>query len=229
MKIVINNVEFPYNEGCKVLKLKHDSSPFPDLEDIWDDIIPMTFGEMTEKLSTIEQRRVAISCLGIDRLTQQVEPKLLATETISKKTTWVSEDGKLVDKKFKDTYQLYEVTAEKLGIKQWNTDTPYHFVKCKDTSTDREYTIWVDAFSVHQTNAKDDERGWRSSGDNFGLKIRPIQAIAWTIQTDIVAGGIEKIVRQGDCILIKKNKDAEKSITRHLTEEEYRTLLVLES
>ena len=46
---------------------------------------------------------------------------------------------------------------------------------------------------------------------------------------DIKEGGIEKIVRQGDCILIKKKDTAETGLVRHLTEKEYRTLLVLES
>jgi hypothetical protein len=73
------------------------------------------------------------------------------------------------------------------------------------------------------------ESRWYSSNENYGNLITPIQSIAWTIQTDIKEGGIEKIVRQGDCILIKKKDTAETGLVRHLTENEYRTLLVLES
>jgi hypothetical protein len=98
-------------------------------------------------------------------------------------------------------------------------------LKFKDTSTDREYMLWVDADSVARTNNK--ER-WLSS--DMHEKITPIQAIAWSFQTRVPIGSIEKIVRQGDCIVIKKKRKAEEdSIVRHLTEEEYRTLLVAES
>jgi hypothetical protein len=54
-------------------------------------------------------------------------------------------------------------------------------------------------------------------------------AIAWTIQTNLKEGGIEKIIRQGDCILLKKNKSSQIGDVRHLTGNEYRSLLVLES
>jgi hypothetical protein len=70
---------------------------------------------------------------------------------------------------------------------------------------------------------------WYSNSEDYGTMITPIQAIAWTIQTNIEKGGIEKMIRQGDCILIKKNKDANVGSTRHLTEQEYKELLVLES
>jgi hypothetical protein len=43
-------------------------------------------------------------------------------------------------------------------------------------------------------------------------------------------GKIAKIIRQGDCILIKpKGKYEPLSTPRHLTEKEYKTLLVAES
>ena len=59
--------------------------------------------------------------------------------------------------------------------------------------------------------------------------LNAIQAIAWTIQTNIPEGGIEKIVRQGDCILIKPNTTERFRGERHLTEKEYKELLVAES
>jgi hypothetical protein len=34
MKIVIENVKFGYDEGCKLLKLKHETCPYPQLEEI---------------------------------------------------------------------------------------------------------------------------------------------------------------------------------------------------
>jgi hypothetical protein len=47
--------------------------------------------------------------------------------------------------------------------------------------------------------------------------------------TNIEVGGIEKIVRQGDCILIKPKKNCVFGRERHLTEKEYINLLVAES
>jgi len=226
MKIIIENVQFPYNEGCRLLKLKHADCPFEQLEDIWNDIVPLTFQEIAQ-FENLEQRRVGVICLGLDRLVKEVSPTLLNSKTLSKTTTWVNENGEIVTKKFKDTYELYEVKGEYFskGLKNsWQRVDDCYFVKCKDTSTDREYLIWVDLNSVYRTN---NEHSW----DFNKKKVNAIQCVAWTIQTDIAEGNIEKIIRQGDCILIKpKNvKSKGKVSVRHLTEKEYKTLLVAES
>jgi len=229
MKIIIENTRFDYNIGCRLLKTKYRNTPFNGLEDIWEDIIPITFKEIATEIQNIEQRRIAVGCLGLENIYKEVNPTLIKSETISKETFWVGENGELIEKKFKDTYELYQVNGNDWGEGAefgWRKPENVHFVKCKDTSTDREYFIWVDAQSVYRTNNKDK---WLSSGEDFGSKITPIQAIAWTIQTDIKEGGIEKIVRQGDCVLIKKKKKCESGSVRHLTEKEYRKLLVAES
>ena len=227
MKIIINNTEFQYNIGCKLLKAKYSECPeWFDQPEIWDDIVPITFKEIASDLQSIEHRRIAIGCLGIDRLVKEVNPIMIGSETLKKKTTFVKPDGELETIKFEDTYKLFEVSAQSLGLSD-RGERYFHYVQCKDTSTDREYLIWVDATSVYRTN---NDVSWTSSGENYGRKITPIQAIAWTIQTNLCDSGIEKIVRQGDCVLIKKNKDASTiSTPRHLTEKEYRKLLVLES
>ena len=46
MKIVINNVAFDYNIGCRLLKSKYKNEPFGNLGDIWEDIVPITFKEI---------------------------------------------------------------------------------------------------------------------------------------------------------------------------------------
>jgi hypothetical protein len=220
MKIVINNVKFGYDDGCRILKLKYDTSPYPELNDIWDDIVPITFKNIA-KLRNIEQRRIAIGCLGIDRLVKEIQPKLLGSKTLSKKTTWVDVDGNIVRKEFKDTYELYEVERELLVGEKWGDN--FYYVKCKDTSTDREYLIWVDLRSVFAINGG---YNWEFEAD----KVNPIQAIAWTIQTTIPQGSIKELIRQGDCVLIEPNGKYKPLITpRHLTEKEYKTLLVAES
>ena len=230
MKIIIENLQFPYDLGCRLLKLKHNEDcPFQQLEDIWADIQPMTFKDICQ-LENLEQRRVAILCLGLDRLIKEVQPTLINKKTLKKQTTWVSEEGELITKKFNDTYELYKVAGKYFdeGVKnQWRKAEDVYYVKCKDTSTDREYMIWVDVQSVYRVNNENDR--W-----NFDIKkVNAIQCIAWTIQTNIPNGNIEKIIRQGDCVLLKpidKYKvGTDVPSVRHLTEQEYKELLVAES
>jgi hypothetical protein len=228
MKIIINNVEFPFNEGCRLLKLKYDKCPMKEIEDFWEDIVPMNFKDIAVSFTNTEQRRVGILCLGLEKLVSEVNPRLIKSETIKKETTWVDENGVLQNHKFNDTYELYEVDGSIWGESLGRNVRNVHYIKCKDTSTDREYFLWVNAQDVYSANDTRENR-WYSSSENYGNLITPIQSIAWTIQTDIKEGGIEKIIRQGDCILIKKKDTAETGLVRHLTEKEYRTLLVLES
>lgn len=153
-------------------------------------------------------------------------------EGISKSTTWVSPNGELIQKSFNDIYELYEVEGSKLSEGRegngWQKIDDVYFVKFKDTSTDREYMIWVDARSVWRTNKGIE---YAPTPSNWGEAIRPIQAIAWTFTTNVPEGQIEKMVRQGDCLLVKK-KEGEYDLlntARHITEHEYRNLLTLES
>lgn len=228
MKLIINNVEFPFDLGCRVLKLKHgDNCPMEQLQDFWNDIIPLSFKEVAQ-LTNLEQRRIGVLHLGIDKIIADVNPTLLSKDTLNKSTLWVDTNGELIEHKFEDTYELYEVSGEYFSKGLENRFTPkiddYHYIRCKDTSTDREYLIWVDLRSVWNTN----EIGNRWDFDK--TKINATQCIAWTIQTDVPAGNIEKIIRQGDCIMIKPNGKYEPLLSaRHLTEKEYRDLLVAES
>jgi hypothetical protein len=230
MEIIIENRSFAYDIGCRLIKTKYAECPFNELSDIWDDIVPISFKEITKIFANIEERRVAINCLGLNNLVKQIKPELLNRQTIEKTTAWVNDDGTLETREFVDTYELYQVEAKKLGVESknsWQKGSNYfHYIKCKDTSTDREYLLWVDAPSVYRTNSGE---GWTSSEMNYGLEINAIQAIAWTIQTNIQEGSIEKIVRQGDCILIKEKNNVKHGSERHLTEKEYRELLVAES
>jgi hypothetical protein len=225
MKIIINDIEFQYNIGCRILKNKYGEKSFPGLEDIWDDIQPMKFVDIVQLITNIEQRRVAFVCLGFDKLVSEVDATLIDTKTMDKSTLWIDKNGELVQHKFVDTYELFEVKGEDLfkGVDQaWGISDPYHFVKFKDTSTDRIYIIWVDRGSVSNANGRS---AWGSN-----LMIDAIEAIAWTIQTDVPKGNIEKIVRQGDCILFKKiDTNIKPCGVRHLTAQEYKDLLVIES
>tara|TARA_R110000868_G_scaffold400243_1_gene674496 strand:+ start:85 stop:768 length:684 start_codon:yes stop_codon:yes gene_type:complete len=227
MKIVLENFKFDFDRGCKLLKLKHKECPFPNtyIAEIWNDIIPATFSEIA-KYENVEERRVGILCLGLERLVSEVKPKLVDKQTLKKTTSWINSKGELETISFTDTYKLFKVEGKYFneGIKNdWNKVSDCYYVQFKDTSTDREYMLWVDVNSVYRAN---NENRWDFSID----KINAIDCIAWTIQTDIAEGNIEKIVRQGDCIMIKPLKPKkDKTSVRHLTSEEYKTLLVAES
>lgn len=230
-KIVIENITFDLELGKRLLKLKYNTCPFPELESEWDNIQPISFAEIAE-LDNLEERRVGVLCLGIERLAEQVSPTLLHKAVVKKTNTVVNEKGELETYEFDDVYELFEVNGDVFNKNQknsWNRMRDCHFVKCKDTSTNREYMIWVDIASVFLTNNEtksyyDEERDRD--------KVNAVQAIAWTIQTNIAKGDIKKIVRQGDCVLIKpKNKKDLITLSqpRHLTEKEYLSLMVAES
>jgi hypothetical protein len=82
-----------------------------------------------------------------------------------------------------------------------------------------------------QTLGNDDKRRYKWTPNTDCIKsVDAIDCIAWTIQTNIAQGGIEKIVRQGDCIMIKpKAKYETLGRERHLSKQEYLKLLVAES
>lgn len=227
MKLVIENIKFDFDRGCQLLKLKHNDCPFPNtyIAEIWNDIVPATFGEIA-KYKNLEERRVGVLCLGLDRLIKEVEPKLIDTQTLDKTTSWVNSKGEFETISYTDTYKLYKVEGKYFseGItKDWQKANDCYYVQFKDTSTDREYMLWVDVLSVYRVNNED---RW-----HFDIsKVNAIDCIAWSIQTNIEEGNIEKIVRQGDCVMVKPLNDKKGlGSVRHLTSREYKTLLVAES
>jgi hypothetical protein len=229
-KLVLNNVAFDYDLGCKIARLKYgDECPevLSPLADFWNDIVPATFSDIAQ-LPNLEQRRIGIGALGIDRLISEVNPILIDRKTLDKTTTWINGEGKLETIEYKDTYELYQVKGEVFsqGLGSFQTMADSFYVKCKDTSTDREYLIWIEPRSVFRTNR---DNTWYQRGESH-KELNALESIAWTITTNIPIGNIEKIIRQGDCILIKpKGKYEVLSTPRHLTEKEYIELIVAES
>lgn len=223
MNLIIENLKFDFEVGCKILKCSGGDCPINGLEDKWDSIVPITFKEIAEITNT-ELRRIAFKRFGLERLISEVNPVLVDTQTISKTTTWTNENGIEETITFADTYELYKVDSEVLFPNQrWGVDDVY-YIKCKDTSTEREYLIWVNVNGVFRANNTD--RGWVSSSDK---DLNAINCIAWTIQTNVPIGKIETIVRQGDCILVKPTDDERLDLPRHLSGKEYLELLELES
>lgn len=110
MEIVINNVPIEFNLACRILKTKGGDCPFDELQDFWEEIVPLNFKDIAQ-IPNLEQRRVALLFLGIERMIAEVKPELVSSKTISKQTTWVMESGELVEHKFDDTYELYKVNG----------------------------------------------------------------------------------------------------------------------
>ncbi len=233
MKIIIDNVPFDFDLACKVLKLKGGDSPFEELNSFWNEIVPIDFAEIS-LLPNLEQRRIAIKYLGIDDIVSQVNPQLVSEETISKETTWINEAGVEETIKFDDTYRLFSVNENVLlkgkneEVNEWNKAKQY-FVKFKDTSTDREYMIWVDIASVYNTNHNKQLNRWNTDKAFEEGNITAIDCIAWTIKTTLPTNNIKTIIRQGDCVLLKPISGNTEGEERHLTNKEYRELLKFES
>ena len=233
MKIIIDNVPFDFDLACKVLKLKGGNSPFEELNSFWNEIVPIDFAEIS-LLPNLEQRRIAIKYLGIDEIVSQVNPQLVSEETISKETTWINEAGFEETIKFDDTYRLFSVNENVLlkgkneEVNEWNKAKQY-FVKFKDTSTDREYMIWVDIASVYNTNHNKQLSRWNVDKIFEEGDITAIDCIAWTIKTTLPTNNIRTIIRQGDCVLLKPVSSNTEGEERHLTSKEYRELLKFES
>ena len=229
-KIVLNNVSFDYDLGCKIAKLKYGNEcpeVLSPLADFWNDIVPATFSDIAQ-LPNLEQRRIGIGALGLERLTSEVNPILLDRKTLNKSTTWVNENGELHTFEYDDTYELYQVKGEVFsqGLSSGQIMADSFYVKCKDTSTDREYLIWIEPQSVFRTNR---DNTWYERGKSH-KELNAIECVAWTITTNVPQGHIEKILRQGDCPLFKtKGKFERLETPRHLTQVEYETLIVAES
>jgi hypothetical protein len=234
-KLVLNNVTFDYDLGCKIAKLKYgDVCPevLSPLADFWNDIVPATFSDIAQ-LENLEQRRIGIGALGIERLISEVNPKLIDKKTLDKSTTWINGEGKLETIEYKDTYELYKVKGSVFsqGLGNHQTMADCFYVKCKDTSTDREYLIWIEPQSVYRTNFTNhtSRDSWYDRTNGY-KELNAIECVAWTITTNVPQGNIEKILRQGDCIMIKPQGKYEPLATpRHLTQVEYETLIVAES
>jgi hypothetical protein len=225
-KIVIQNVVFPFDLGCRLLKLKGGDCPFDELSDFWNEIKPLTFKEIA-MLENLEQRRIGVEHLGIDNIVSEVNPILLDKTTLKKTTTWINEFGVEETINFDDTYELYKVSNNVLLSQEpnrWGRETFSYYVKFKDTSTDREYLIWVNLRDVFNNNYE----GWKSEEEMEKI-VTAIDCIAWTITTNVEKGNIKRMLRQGDCVLIEPKEKEFLDKPRHITKEEYNTLLEVES
>lgn len=196
--------------GLKILKKKYGKFPrgkrLPkELKEVWDRIGEIEFAEVA-KVQNVEARRIAFSYMGTDQIFNCKGVKLEKAEVIKRKTSWINWEGVVEEFEYDDKYELYSVPTSEL-FPERNSGVSLKFLKMKDTSTNREYIIWV------PTSTK-----------------CPIEGVAWTITVPFAKGDIEFIIRQGDCILVYPKAGAEPlKRMRHLTKEEYLELIKIQS
>lgn len=230
-KFLVDQYEFGYDLGLKVVKAKFkevdrfiagvsiSKGLAAEVRKIWDDIPEVTVREALS-IENIEARRICFRYIGVDKIFGELGPELVDEQTIEKGTR-VTAEGEL--EKFKDTYQLYRVEGKKLseGVKDtWRAPQDFFILRCKCTSSDREYLIYIQNFWS----------GRMRDVGTVGQKPDAIEAVAWTITTDVAKEDIDYIIRQGDCILVKTKKDKYTRVnTRHLDKAEYLEKVRMES
>lgn len=158
------------------LDLQTDEPEYLELlketEELWNTTQPWTAKEVFS-LTNQEQKYLLLSMIAPEQIEEEMSPVLVDRQTLTKTQPRYNVDGKTghkVTKRFKpdqvnenliqfeDTYELYYFDKSKLG-----TENDVYYVKCKDTSTDRVYYIYVD-------------------GTDPRCKTDAISAIAWTMR-----------------------------------------------
>lgn len=189
------------------------------VSEVWESIEPVTIQEALAQPNN-ETRRVYFSCIGVQKLFKDLNPKLLDAQTINKNRWGWDKDNNKVMNLFNDVYELYEIEGKKMFERdRWNTEpNPIYAVRCWCTTTGREYWIYV------PTEAAMGVR-WIST-HNPGTP-DAIRAIAWTIRIDIK--NPQSIYRQGDIIVVEMPDNPEECEERHITKDEYLNLMYSES
>ena len=188
------------------------------VEEYWDNIKPVTVEEAL-RIPNTEIRRTYFDCIGVQKLFNSLDPKLLNRQVITKKRANWDDKNKEVFRTFEDVYELYEIKGTKLFEKdRWGREpNPVYAVRCWCTTTNREYWLYVNQ------EAATGQRWWSDTNINPDA----IRAIAWTILIDVT--NPERIYRQGDIIVVKKSKDSMDTREYHLDKDAYLQLMYSET
>lgn len=188
------------------------------VKEMWDSIQEVTIEDALRQEST-EVRRTYFDSLGVQKIFKQMEPTLLDKQIIEKKRTRWDDKNIQYEYAFKDVYELYKISGEKMfGKDRWggNSARSVYAVRCWCTTTNREYWLYVPQEAATGNR-------WSNESEVYDA----IRAIAWTIRIDVT--NPERIYRQGDIIVVKKGKDSEDARSYHLTKDQYLSLMYSES
>lgn len=189
------------------------------VSEMWDSIKPVTIKEALNQDNT-EIRRVYFDCIGVQKIFSELQPSLLDRQVINKVRIGWNDDNDPIRKEFEDVYELYQIDGKKMFEKdRWGREpNPIFAVRCWCTTTNREYWLYV---------PMDAALGIRWLGGTKNEQPDAIRAIAWTIRIDVK--NPEVIYRQGDIIVVKLPENPVNCQERHITKEEYLTLMYSES
>jgi hypothetical protein len=179
---------------------------------VWNEIKPATAQDGFAQ-ENLEIRRLYFRAIGIEKMFQELDPALVAEETIVfNNAVWNDSDNSMDVKIIHDKYELYLIKGDKLFPEEksdWRrANADIYAVRCWCTTTGREYWIYVPR--------------------HVGEKKDAIEAIAWTFQLNISEP--EALYRQGDIIIAKASADSrELSRPYHIEKDMYLKLLKSQS
>lgn len=176
----------------------------------WDDIEPLTVEEAFAE-ENLERRRIFFDHIGPGNIVKQANAIEVDKQTIPKKhTRWDENDEEYIHE-FEDTYTLLKMRANDLftGTDEQDSvsDDWIYTVRCKCSTTDREYFIYVDPNNYDGNDA--------------------IAAIASTFFINV--NNPKAIYRQGDVLLVEPNGEPQYGRYRPLSKDEYLNLIVSET
>lgn len=185
----------------------------PAIKELYDMVEPITAEEIVA-LDNIEERMVAMRHYGFENFVKNFDNEIVDSQTLVKHNIrWkVNNNGELIS--YKDVINdKYELIKLKIPIKsRQNSDVNEYViagVRCKCTTTGKEYFIQVDP---KNTNA--------------------IEAIASTMYIKVKPEAVDYFIRQGDVPLVKVKPEYEnnwKCDPRPMTKSEYLEKLTCES
>lgn len=129
----------------------------------YEELSAMTVGEALA-LPNAEQRMIALTVFDPEEFISAINAELLDEQSISKKQIRWDEALKPYAHNYVDSYSLYKISAFELGLENIARTPSIYFVKCRCTSTDKIYYLYVPE-SVAESNDA-------------------IEAIAWTYRFD---------------------------------------------
>lgn len=186
------------------------------VEEMWDDILPITTEEALRE-QNMERRRAMFDCIGVSNLFKALKPQLLDKQIINKVRTRWDERNHPYEHRFDDTYELYKIEGHKLfkQVNEWRTPDPVYAVRCWCTTTNREYWIYVPEDAAF-------------GEDPFADRVPDvIKGIAWTIRINITHP--QRIYRQGDIILVQESEQSKEVEPYHLSKKQYLSLMYSET
>lgn len=128
----------------------------------YDQVTPIVVADAI-KLSNTEQRMVALRSFEPEEIAEGLDAQLLDSQTVEKKHIRWDKNLKPYEHTFRDTYELYKVSSDALGIEsRWSTVNDIYIVKCECPSTDRLYYLYVPEEAAANKDA--------------------LEAIAWTMR-----------------------------------------------